>query len=198
MGTDHGFLAKAVLDGNKAQCVVVSDISADSLAKATRLLRLYGERVKSVVSDGLALVDPDVEQAVIAGMGGEEIIHIVQTAPFLPDRLVVQPMKNADKVRKRLLMAGYRLTADYKIEDGKFYDVIAAVKGEDEYTEDELFFGRDNLRRPGADFLKFARIEYNKYLALSTRQMPAHAADKINKIKEKYGGLLNENKRNLR
>ena len=191
VGCDHGYIAKAMIIGGKAEEVVVSDISAPSLKKAERLLSsIEGARFKAVVCDGLDGVDDDCDQVLIAGMGGEEIIAILGKAVFLPERLVLQPMKNVDKLRKSLLLLGYRIERDYIFKDEKFYNVIAAIRGNDSYTEDELFFGRDNLRERGENFLEFALRERDKYAALLATQLPDTARTEIARLKEKYEGVL--------
>ena len=194
VGCDHGYIAKAMLDYNKAESVVVSDISAPSLLTAQRLLEPYGEKVKAVVCDGLKKVDDDTDQVLIAGMGGEEIISILLNSPFLPEMLVLQPMKNADKVRKSLLSIDYRIEKDYTFRDDKFYSLIVAVKGNDAYTDDELFFGRDNLKDKPQAFIEFCEIEYQKYKQLSEREgLSQNVLDELNKLKNKYREVLDEN-----
>ncbi len=73
-----------------------------------------------------------------------------------PAHFLLQPMKNADKVRAFLLSKGYGICRDYTFfAEGKFYDVIKACKGAPSaYTEDMILFGGDNLISPRADFLK--------------------------------------------
>ena len=191
VGCDHGYIAKAMLDEGKAQRVVVSDISAPSLKKAESLLLPYGESVKAVVCDGLALVDDDCDQVLIAGMGGEEIISILSSAPFKPQRLVLQPMKNADKLRKSLLVSGYRILKDYIFKDSKFYVLIVATLGEDSYTDDEIFFGRDNLKNPTPEFIEFAKREHSKYSKLSSAQgLSLKTRAELEGLKNKYGEII--------
>ncbi|MBQ9781981.1 MAG: SAM-dependent methyltransferase, partial [Clostridia bacterium] len=99
VGCDHGFISQMVLDFGKAKKVIISDVSKKSLQKAEHLLKDYGNRVQSFVSDGFNGYDQIPDQAIIAGMGGEEIIKILQASKFLPNRLILNPMKNSDKVR---------------------------------------------------------------------------------------------------
>jgi tRNA (adenine22-N1)-methyltransferase len=191
VGCDHGYVARAMLETGKAERVIVSDISAPSLKKAQTLLEPYGQRVKAVVCDGLALVDDDCDQVLIAGMGGEEIISILSSSHFLPKRLVLQPMKNADKLRKSLLSCGYRIIKDYIFRDDKFYVLIVAERGEDSYSEDEIFFGRDNLLSPTADFLEFAKREHEKYCTLVTSEGLSDATRaELTALKNKYAKVL--------
>lgn len=169
IGCDHGYIAKAVLDGNKANKVIVSDISEKCLNKARELLKDYVEagRVESRVSDGFSSVGK-CSVALIAGMGGEEIISIMENAEFLPETLIIQPMKNCDKARYRAVELGYRIEKDFVFKaGGKFYDLIVLNKGEDCLTAEEAEFGRTNLQELGADFIemvKFRLIQHERYL----------------------------------
>ncbi len=156
IGCDHGYIAEAMLKSGKCKRVIISDISQKCLDKAINLLsEKYSGRFKAVVSNGFAKVG-GAQVALIAGMGGEVICDIISSAAELPQTLVLQPMKNADKVRLTLLNGGYKILKDYTFKDGKFYDLIVAEKGEDGgYTADELTFGRDNLKLKNADFKEY-------------------------------------------
>jgi tRNA (adenine22-N1)-methyltransferase len=141
-----------MLSGGKCGFAYVTDVSSVCLQKAEELLKNnYDGKFKAIVTDGLKNV-PKVDQVLIAGMGGELICDILQGADFLPERLVLQPMKNADKVRKSVINLGYRLIKDYTFKDVKYYDLIVCERGEDSYTQDELLFGRDNLLKKGEAF----------------------------------------------
>ena len=162
VGCDHGYCTLAALERGLCARAVVTDISARSLQKAERLLAPYiaQGRVQSVCCDGLAGVPADTEQVLIAGMGGEEIVTIL-TRGFLPPRLVLQPMKNAPKVRRFLVEAGYRLEHDYTLFVGrKYYDIVRAARGENRgYSPLDLRFGYDNLKSPSPAFARWLEGE---------------------------------------
>lgn len=169
IGCDHGYIAKAMLDGGKADKVIVSDISEKCLNKARKLLKYYIEngRAESVVSDGFDRISK-CSVALIAGMGGEEIISIMEKAEILPEKLIIQPMKNCDKARYRAVELGYKIEKDFVFKaGGKFYDLIVLVKGEDFLTEEEAEFGRTNVIEPRSDFIemvKFRMEQCEKFL----------------------------------
>lgn len=149
VGCDHGYIAESVLEKELAERVVISDISFKSLNKAVKLLFQYGERVNAICTDGMKGFPENVDQALIAGMGGEEIVKILQSAPYVPETVVCQPMKNADKVRRSLIGLGYKLTRDTVFFDGnKYYFIIRAEIGASDYSEREIIWGRENLDDP--------------------------------------------------
>lgn len=167
VGCDHGYIGQTILKTGRAKKVIFTDVSSKCLKKAEELvdndIRLG--KAKAVVCDGLTGVTDEVDTVVIAGMGGEEIIKILsECLPRLRVKtLVLQPMKNSDKLRAYLLDGGFSLIRDYTFMDaGKYYDLIKAQKTDDKikpYSVDELLFGRENLLVKGADFISRCKKE---------------------------------------
>ncbi len=179
VGCDHGYCTQFMLENGLCRFAVVSDISAGSLAKAERLLAAYirAGSVRSVCCAGLEHIPREIEQVLIAGMGGDEIADILSIG-FLPPVLVLQPMRNARRVRELLFGSGYAITLDYTFRDGKFYDLLRAEKAAAPraYGERELEFGYDNIHSPGADFAAWAEEELAKCerrLAAAGQDVPA-------------------------
>ena len=159
VGCDHGYIAEMVLKSGKYKKVILSDISKKSLDKAINLLSPYGDRVEFIVSDGFEGYSTVPDGAIIAGMGGEEIVKIL-SGDILPNSLVLAPQKNTDKVRKILLDRGYKILKDFTFySQNKFYDAISAVKGEDFYSPKEIIFGRDNLKDKPDGFIRKIKFE---------------------------------------
>lgn len=163
VGCDHGYCARHVLKSGKCESVIITDVSEKCLAKAEKLLAEYIEsgKCRAVCCDGLATVPEDTEQVLIAGMGGEEIIKILSEG-FIPQKFVLQPMKNADKVRKFLLDSGCKIIYDGIFKDEKFYFVIKGERsgGGKNYTPAELYFGKDSLHTQ--TLKEFAAVQLEK------------------------------------
>ena len=192
IGCDHGYISKSMLDSGKCERVVFSDVSEKCLEKARILLRKEVEDglAIAVVGDGFKGVCK-VDCALIAGMGGEEIVKILDECKNLPEKLVLQPMKNCDKVRVALMRLGYAIIEDFVFfAEGKYYDLISCEKGVDELTEDEIEFGRTNIIERGEDFI--ARLKSNveslKKILLNADLKPSVKLEIENKIKrlERY------------
>lgn len=201
VGCDHGYIAEKLLQVGGAKKVVLTDISEKCLKKAQTLLakELENGKATAVVCDGLKGVDLPITAVVIAGMGGEEIIKILtECLPRLPiKKLVLQPMKNAEKLRQFLVDGQFSPYRDYTFYDAnKYYDLIYAVKSDNPvkpYTEDELIFGRENLAVKGKDFILRYSREIEKLTAvLSSENLTTKAKDElITKIK-KYKSVIGE------
>lgn len=163
VGCDHGYCTLYALEHGLCRRAVISDISRSCLRKAEELLSSYiaEGRVESVCCAGLSQVSRNCDQVLIAGMGGEEIVKILEGG-FLPQGLVLQPMKNTEKVRAFLLEKGYSLVRDFLFYDGpKHYDLLRAERGAPPraYGSLELEFGYDNIHTPSPDFRRFLQGE---------------------------------------
>ncbi len=172
IGCDHGYMAKAMLESGKANRVIIADISAKCLKKAEELLKVEIDlgKAKSVVSNGFERVG-ECDLALIAGMGGEEISSILLEVKVLPNSLVLQPMKNPQKVRVTAVRLGYEIKRDFIFKSaGKYYDILLLNKGKDSLTQDEIEFGRTNIIELSADFVEFIKLKLNKLIEYSKRQ----------------------------
>ncbi len=161
VGCDHGYISYLMLEQKKCEKLVYSDISAPSLQKAQALLKDY-KNATAVVCDGLEKVDRNIDCALIAGMGGENVIHILQQG-FLPPTLILQPMKNTNKLREFLNINGYLLQKDFVFfAEDKYYDLLVAVKGKEKLTKQQIEYGKDNILNPQADFLNYLSLQIQK------------------------------------
>ena len=138
IGCDHGKLCKLIADGGKAERILAVDISEMCLSKARALL---GDKAEYFLGDGLEPLNdivPDV--TVITGMGGNTILHILE-GRILP-QLIISPQNDVYKVRETLVNCGYKIIEDKNVEEnGKFYDLIKLVPGEQNLSELQKTFG---------------------------------------------------------
>ena len=134
VGTDHGYLPVALLQQGRITAAIASDIGAEPLEHARRTAMQYGvDGMDFRLCAGLSGVAPEeTDVIVIAGMGGETIISILQDAPWTADgqhRLLLQPMTKAAALRHWLTDNGYTFTDERLVEDkGRIYPILC-VKG---------------------------------------------------------------------
>lgn len=133
IGTDHGYLPIWLIRTGAAPRAIASDINPGPLDAARRHAGLYGveDRLRLVQGDGLSdLTSEDAEDIVIAGMGGELILHIIESATWLKcaDKLLVlQPMSAVDKLRAGLWRLGFAVQKELAArENGKVYSAFSA------------------------------------------------------------------------
>ena len=159
VGCDHGYVAEKAIDDGIFDKVIISDISEKCLKKAEERLSVsHSGKFSAYVSDGFDNL-PHVDETLISGMGGEVMTAMLSRRKDKPERLVLQPMKNAEKLRLFLINNGYKIVRDYTFKDWKYYHVVVAEKSDekDVYTKSELAFGRDNLKEKSEDFQDFIK-----------------------------------------
>lgn len=170
---DHGYCAEYMLKNNLCERAVVSDISEKSLSKAQTLLSVFVEngRCRAVCCDGLDGIDEKVDEVLIAGIGGEEIVRILKNS-YIPGSFVFQPMKNAEALRGYLLKMGCAFTADDIFTDGRnYYFIITGSRtGEKQnYSKAQRLYGRDSLLN--SVFCEYLKNEIAKKKNYLTREM---------------------------
>lgn len=128
VGCDHGKLSVAAILSGRTKRSIATDISSPSLKKAKMLAEATGTDVDCRLSNGLTAVkENEVDTVVIAGMGGNTIVQILEDAPFKYKKYVLVPHKHAITLRKYMRDAGMRKLKDYTVKEGKhWYSVIVA------------------------------------------------------------------------
>lgn len=133
IGTDHGFLPINLLESGKIPSAIACDINPLPLRSAGINIakRRLEWQIETRLSDGLHEVSPDeVDDIVIAGMGGELIRNILIEAPWVKDRekhLVLQPMTHHEDLIKWLYENGFSVDRQEAVADmGKYYTALSA------------------------------------------------------------------------
>lgn len=133
VGTDHGYLPIYLRQNGLAVFCVATDLREGPLSSAkANLTEAAVSGVETRLCDGLAAVSPDeVDTVVMAGMGGETIIHILSEAPWVQDKtktLLLQPMSAADDLRRYLAETGFETLAEPCVEDGGHVYAVMKVR----------------------------------------------------------------------
>lgn len=166
IGCDHGKLGAAAVTGGRARKVIFTDISAKSLQKAHDLACSLCIPFDARLGDGMTVLSPgEADCAVIAGMGAREIVHILEEGKDKCDEFVLVAHKDCPRLREFLTANGFVLEKDFKVsENGKYYDVIKAVKGSQTVGREWILLG--NSDADNADFASFLLSEQAKYRAI--------------------------------
>ncbi len=133
VGTDHGYLPVWLAQRGTAVRIAASDLRRGPLSRAMQSAEEYGvaEKIEFFLSDGLRAIDSGFDELVIAGMGGETVISILEPAPWTKNvRLVLQPQSKQEELCSWLMGHGYRpLDALLAEEGGKLYTILAVTGG---------------------------------------------------------------------
>lgn len=139
IGTDHGYLPVWLLQRGRIASAIAADVGQEPLQHAVRTAEEYGVAgVEFRLCDGLNGVSADeVDTVVIAGMGGETIIHILEQAPWAKETkkytLLLQPMTKVGELRRWLADNGYCFTDERLVWDKAFlYPVLIVTGGRQE------------------------------------------------------------------
>ena len=151
IGADHGITSAHLIRRGICRKMIVSDISRASLEKAKRLFQMHEITgvAEFYVADGLDALTSPVDAIVIAGMGANTMVHILQAGL---DRignaaLVLQANTDLDVVRRWLVEHGFYMEDESLVRDsGRFYVVMRARRGESRYTEKQILLGPCLLR----------------------------------------------------
>lgn len=139
IGCDHGKLCEFVLKNRLADNVIACDISEPSLNKAKELLKEW-KNIEFLNCDGTDAIARDCKTVVICGLGGREIAKIISHSKA--ETLILQPQNHVADVRRKLNALGYKIIKDIlACERGKFYDILQAIKGEQQLQQFEYEWG---------------------------------------------------------
>ena len=200
VGTDHGYLPVWLLQRGRIACAIASDINAAPLEHARRTAAEYGVSLDLRLCAGLDAIAPnEADTVVIAGMGGETILTILQNAArdWHGVTLLLQPMTKTELLRRALPELELRIVSERLVRDkGTIYAVLTVMAGESAPpTNAEAWCGTGLLHDPLYGEYARDRAEKLKRAAEGLRQakilnssliyeMETDAAALLEKIKE--------------
>lgn len=122
VGTDHAYLPAYLLGKGRISSAIATDIRPGPLERAKMTVERYGleETIQLRLCDGLAAVDAgEVDTVVVAGMGGETILSILEAAPWSLEKVcVLQPMSAAETLRSGLDQLGTAIFRETLVREG--------------------------------------------------------------------------------
>ena len=148
VGTDHAFLPVWLVLHGRVSGAIASDLRKGPLARGAETAREYGvdHLVETRLCNGLEGIAPEeVDTVIIAGMGGETIVHILEKAPWTADgshTLLLQPMSKMEMLRQFLADNGYKILRERLVRDrGTVYPVMEIEAGGMHLSMGELHAG---------------------------------------------------------
>ncbi len=134
IGTDHGYVPVYLLQRGLIDGAIASDIGAEPLQHAKNTAAEYEvEGIDFRLCPGLdAIASEECDTILIAGMGGETIITILENAPWTKrgdHLLLLQPMTKVEMLRKWLADNGYTFTGERLVFDKDHLYPVMLVRG---------------------------------------------------------------------
>lgn len=168
IGTDHGYVAIALVERKIAPFVVAMDVRKGPLSRAKENIEKYGftKEIDIRLSDGLEqLKIGEIDTFLIAGMGSELITNILQRGSEIVhsvDEFIVQPQSEIYKVRKKIHTLGFRIEQEKMlVEDDKYYTMMKAVRGQESYENEwDYLYGKYLLQEKNPILLEWLQKEY--------------------------------------
>ena len=159
IGSDHAMLPIALVLNGKVTRAYASEVNEGPYEATVKNIEKYGVNnyVSAVLSDGISELSKDVNTISICGMGGSLIVDILDKDKDKLESvttLVLEPNNNEESVRIWLMNNGFEVAFEKLIEeDGRYYEIIKAVKGCKTYSKEELLFGPILLKEKSEVFI---------------------------------------------
>ena len=138
---DHGLLA-IYLEKEKNCNVIGTDIKNSAIEGALRNKKKYNANVKFFVADGLSKLTRDINTVIIAGLGSQTVIEILDTDLKNVNTLIVSVQKDLEDFRRFIHIKGFKIKESL-VFDKKYYNVFYLTKGIEKYSNIEYKYGKD-------------------------------------------------------
>lgn len=201
VGTDHGYLAIYLAKTQKAIHAIASDLREGPLNNALENIKRYScnNLIEPRLSDGLKNISAqEADDIVIAGMGGEVIANIIESANWLKDEtkhLILQPMTMAENLRRFLFDEGFEIIKEQAtMSSGKVYTVMMVAFSQKEIEVSDLYpyIGRlgDNLDDAGIKYVQREIRDLSNKIWGCECEGKFDRAKELSKVKSKLENLL--------
>ena len=198
IGSDHGKLMIALFNDAripKGYAVENKRGPYNRLVKALTEAKIIDE-VVPLFSDGISDLPTSVSTIVLAGMGGDTILKILNDHPEklkLVQTIIIDAHTNTPKLRKEISDMGF-VIADERIveEDNIYYEIIKFIRSDVAYyNEKDIEFGPILRKEQSATFKQKyeARIKEIEYL-LNNKSLPENKINVLCEEKERITSII--------
>ena len=214
IGTDHAYVPIALVQRQKIKGAIAMDINEGPLARAQEHIRAarLEKYIQTRLSDGAeALLPNEADSILIAGMGGELILHILTEGELVcstAKELILQPQSEIHKVREYLRQHQYKIEdEDMVCEDGKYYPMmkvrppVAETAGKDTevkcWDTVQLKYGKLLLEKQHPVLREYLEREIRIYQSI-LEGLKAKDSDRIRQRKEELEQELVEAEKGMK
>lgn len=202
VGCDHGFLSIYLIENKIAEHVFAMDINSGPIERAQEHIResRLENYIETIQCDGLTGLNY-ADTIVIAGMGGRLMLRILSDSPEVSKRankLILEPQSELELFRKSLTEMGYKIEAeDFVLDEGKYYPIIRAVRGEMTLSRAEAMYGPLLIRDKNPVLKEFLMKEREYKLSILWNLTGNTPEEVTHEINEKTGRRVSELKEEL-
>ena len=196
IGTDHGYVPIYLYKKGKIRKAYACDVRKGPLEKCRQNIKLHGAEgvIETRLGSGLMpLLPGEAETAIMAGMGGMLIVHILEDSPAVAEslqELVLSPQRDFGEVRKYLHKIGFAIREEHMLkEDGKPYVLMRCEKGEEKYSREiEYLYGKLLLEKKEPvlkELLLHEEGKYSRLLESLKQNQTKNAQKRLPEVEEK-------------
>jgi len=168
IGSDHGYLLMQLFDGGHTGFLlgVENKKGPFEALKFNVNKNKYKNKINISCSDGLNDVTNDYSTIVIAGMGADNIIEIVNQninkLAFI-NHFIIDSHTKTIEIRHFFVNLGYKIDEEViLLEDNVFYEIIRFSKGNELYSELDYKYGPLLRKNKTPVFINYYRQQIEK------------------------------------
>jgi len=201
IGTDHGYVPVYLAQTQRAGRIIAADVKSGPLDSARRSAARFGvrDKIEFMLTDGFeGMEDIGLEAAILAGMGGETIMDILDMSPWVHTQglhLVLQPQTKLEDLSVWLDNNGYAIEDEVLVKDsGRIYAVLLVRAGESRaplscaelYADRILMEKRDPLL---PEYLDDLILRFGRSIDGMSRSINGARADELEHMRRALDGL---------
>lgn len=179
IGTDHAWLLIELLNRNIIQQGIAIDNKEGPLAIAQRNVASEGltDKISLLKSDGALKLKTPAQAWVIAGIGGENTLEIIENSLSQAqqlEQLILAPHSKIEIVRARLAELNFTVRSEQLVKDEKFYVILNTQynKNQQQLTLKETYLGNLESDPLYEEYVSNLLETYQQILILQTRKDP--------------------------
>ena len=185
IGADHGQLIIELYHNKVCKKLFCNDNKIGPYTILKSNVSKVSEDIEVSLSSGIEALPSYIDTLVIAGMGGDLIVDILNKNKEKLNSiftLILAPNTNACLVRQVVNKLGYKITNEKVIFEKHYYQIIRFDKGETNYTKNDYLFGPILRIEKSKEFLNMLDFEKSKLEHILKGNIND---DKIKEIQEK-------------
>lgn len=198
VGSDHGKLIISLYENGVISHGYAIENKKGPYDRLVKEITNHGllNNVVPMLSDGISDLPNDVDTVIIAGMGGMNIIKILQAHPSKLKNvktIVVDAHNAIPEMRRAVCKMGYIIADEDMVhEDDIYYEIIKFIRGECAYLDDPDFEFGPKLRNEKSALFK---AKYRERLLeidnlLSINKLPPQRIAELNNEKARIKKVL--------
>lgn len=163
IGCDHALLDIYLVKNKIINKSLACDINKNALDMGYKNIKKYNleDKIKTLLCDGISLIEDEVNTLIISGMGASTIIKILSNDKINNiNKVITQSNNDYELLRRYMITNGFYISYEESIcDNNKYYLNIVFERGYKYYSNKEIRFGSKLL----VDNCNYYKYLYDKY-----------------------------------